>query len=229
MTEVISRETRWFLPHDQVPPIIAWFDSLSGSPQLGDSNSFPRQDYYLKMQGADNIGIKIREPKIDKDSGKMRSLLEVKRLIAEKESVNFKNNNHGYSGKWQKLSLRLTEDGNDLLLINPMITSSHDNWIRVDKDRILVKYDAKTKNIVEGNTDVGEGCGIELVKIKINNSVHYSFGLEAFSKSGMKLDENFYNCCDVVFDDVALSGLALDYSFSYPEFLAKMTSNNRIW
>jgi len=222
MTEVISRELRWFLSDDKMAPIAAWFTSLPGSPRLGDGLSFPRQDYYLKMPGVDNIGIKIREPKKDKDSGKIKSLLEVKRLISEKESIKFHNNNHGYSGKWQKLSYELTDTGNDLLLINPMIASSDSNWIRVDKDRLLVNYDAKNKLIVEGNNEVEEGCGIELVKIKIVNSVYYSFGLEAFSKSGKELDKNFYECCDVAIAQVGVSGLGPDYSFSYPEFLVKM-------
>jgi len=222
MIEVISREVRWFLPGDKVQPIAAWFRGLPGSPQLGDSNSFPRQDYYLKMPGAENLGIKIREPKKDKDSGKIKSLLEVKRLIPEKERMQFQNDNHGYSGKWQKLSYQLTETRDDLILINPGISSSDNNWIRVDKDRILVKYDAKNKLIVDGSIEVGEGCGIELVKIKLNNSVHYSFGLESFGKPGKNLDKNFYDCCDMVFDQVGVSGLATDYSFSYPEFLVKM-------
>ena len=221
MIEVTSRETRWFLPDDKMLPIKAWFASLPGSTRLGDSHSFPRQDYYLKMPGAEDIGIKIREPKKDRESGKTKSLFEVKRLISEKEPMKFANNNKGYSGKWQKLSYELTDSDNDLILINPTLPSSDNNWIRVDKDRILVKYDAGNKLIVEGSSNIREGCGIELTKIKIGNSVHYSFGLEAFSESGKKLDKNFYDCCDLIFDQPGLTGLALDYSFSYPEFLVK--------
>ena len=222
MIEVISRETRWFLPGDRVPSIAAWFQGLPGSPRLGNSPKFPRQDYYLRMPGVENIGIKIRDPKKDKDSGRIKSLLEVKRLITEKEPVTFQNNNHGYSGKWQKLSYELTETGNDLLLINSSIPSSDKSWVRADKDRVLVKYDAKNKLIVEGSSDIKEGCGIELTKIKINTSINFSFGLEAFSESGKKLDQNFYECSKLVFDQIGLTGLALDYSFSYPEFLVQM-------
>ena len=222
MIVVISRETRWFLPGDKILAITAWFEGLPGSPRLEDSHSFPRQDYYLKMAGVEDIGIKIREPKKDGDSGKIKSLFELKRLISEKEPLKFANNNNGYSGKWQKLSYELSGDGNDLILLNPTLPSSDNNWIRVDKDRILVKYDAVNKLIVEGSTNIREGCGIELAKIKIGNSVHYSFGLEAFSESGKKLDKNFYDCCDLIFDQTDLTGLALDYSFSYPEFLVKM-------
>ena len=221
MIEVISRETRWFLPGDKILPIKAWFESLPGSARLGDSHSYPRQDYYLKMDGVEDIGIKIREPKKDGHSGKIKSVFEVKRLVSEKEPLKLASNNNGYSGKWQKLSYELS-GGNDLILINPTLPSSDNNWIRVDKDRILVKYDADNKLMVEGSTNITEGCGIELAKIKIGNSVHYSFGLEAFSESGKKLDKNFFDCCDHIFDQPGLPGLAIDYSFSYPEFLVKM-------
>ncbi len=219
MNESISRETRWFLPNDKMHLIAAWFEAMPGSPRLGDG--FPRQDFYLKMPGTENLGIKIREPRKEKDSGALKSLFEVKRLISEKEPVKFPNNNNGYSGKWQKLSYELTDIGNDLILVNPSLPSS-DNWIRVDKDRILVKYDANSKSIVEGKIAVEEGCGIELVKIKINNAVYFSFGLEAFSTSGKELDNNFYDCCDLVFRQLGLVGLSFDNSFSYPEFLVKM-------
>ena len=222
MIEVISRETRWFLPDDKMLPVTAWFESLPGSGRLEGSQSFPRQDYYLKMPGVEDIGIKIREPKKDGDSGKIKSLFELKRLISEKEPLKFANNNNGYSGKWQKLSYELSGGSSDLILINPELLSSDNNWIRVDKDRILIKYDSANQLIVEGSTNIREGCGIELVKIKIDNSVHYSFGLEAFSESGKKLDNNFYDCCDLVFHQIGLTGLALDHSFSYPGFLVKM-------
>ena len=221
MIEAISRETRWFLPDDKMHPITAWFESLPGSPRLGDSHSFPRQDYYLNMPGVEDIGIKVREPKKDSENGKIKSLFEVKRLISEKEPMKFANNNNGYSGKWQKLSYELTDSKNDLILINPSLPSSDNNWIHIDKDRILVKYDANNKLIVEGSTNIREGCGIELAKIRIDKSVHYSFGLEAFSESGKKLDKNFYDCCDLIFDQPGLTGLALESSFSYPEFLVK--------
>ncbi|HZI54382.1 MAG TPA: hypothetical protein VFD56_11785, partial [Chitinophagaceae bacterium] len=61
-----------------------------------------------------------------------------------------------------------------------------------------------------------------LTRIKINDSVYYSFGLEAASKSGQKLDENFSGCCNFIFDQISVTGLTLESSLSYPEFLAAM-------
>jgi len=222
MSETISKETRWFLAKEKVQPIITWFEGLNKPQYLSDDAIYPRKDFYLVMPEVENLGIKIREPKKDAVSGKIKTALEVKRLISENEELELRNNNKGYSNKWQKLSYELTEGGSDLLSVNSSLSSSGNNWLRVDKDRILAKYDAQHKTITEGNADLDESCGIELTKIKINNSVFYSFGLEAISKSGHKLDKNFSGCCSYIFDQINLTGLSPESSLSYPEFLAKM-------
>ena len=118
------------------------------------------------MPGVENLGIKIREPKKDEVTGKMKTSLEVKRLISENKPIELKNHNRGYSNKWQKLSYELKEGGSDLLSINWSLPSSGNNWLRVDKDRILAKYDAENKSIVDGNATLDEACGIELNKNK---------------------------------------------------------------
>ena len=222
MIEIISKEARWFLSNEKVQPIKDWFHGLAKPQKLADDDIYPRQDYYLTMPGVENLGIKIREPKKDEGTGKMKTSLEVKRLISKNKPIELENHNRGYSNKWQKLSYELKEGGSDLLSINWSLPSSGNNWLRVDKDRILAKYDAEHKSITGDNTDLDEACGIELTKIKINNSVFYSFGLEAFSKSGDKLDENFDGCCSYIFARITLTGLTLESSLSYPAFLSTM-------
>jgi len=222
MTETLSKETRWFLANEKVQPIKDWFQGLSKPKHFNVDEIYPRQDYYLIMPGVENLSIKIREPKKDAATGKIKTALEVKRLVSENEPLELKNNNNGYSNKWQKLSYELTETGNDLLSINSLLPFSGDNWLRVDKDRILAKYDAKHNSIAGEDDYPDEACGIELTKVKLNNSVYYSFGLEAFSKSGDKLDKNFAGCCNYIFDQINVTGLALGSSLSYPEFLATL-------
>lgn len=222
MTETISKECRWFLTSEKIQPIKGWFERLHQPQRLRDKDIYPRQDYYLVMPGVKNLGIKIREPKKETSTGKMKTALEVKRQISENEQIEMGNNNNAYTNKWQKLSYELTEDGTDLISINSLLPAPGSSWLRVDKDRILAKYDAETKSIVEGDASPDEACGIELTRIKINNSIYYSFGLEAFSKSGQKLDENFTGCCNFIFDQISVTGLTLESSLSYPEFLAMM-------
>jgi hypothetical protein len=220
MTETLSKETRWFLSNEQVQPIKDWFLGLSQPKHFNVDEIYPRQDYYLIMPRVENLSIKIREPKKDASTGKIKTALEVKRLLSENEPLKLRNDNNGYSNKWQKLSFELAERNNDLLSINPLLSFSSDNWLRIDKDRILAKYDAEHNTIAGENGYPDEACGIELTKVKLNNSVYYSFGLEAFSKSGNKLDRNFARCCNYIFDQINITGLALESSLSYPEFLA---------
>jgi len=220
MTETISKECRWFLTSEKIQPIKVWFEGLHKPQCLGDKDIYPRQDYYLVMPGVKNLGIKIREPKKDAATGKMKTALEVKRQISENEQIEMGNNNNAYTNNWQKLSYELTENGTDLISVNSLLPAPGSSWLRVDKDRILAKYDAETKSIAEGNSFPDEGCGIELTRIKINNAAYYSFGLEAFSESGQMLDENFSGCCNFIFDQIPVTGLALESSLSYPEFLA---------
>jgi len=222
MIEAISKEARWFLTREKIQPIKVWFENLDKPQYLGDNDIYPRQDYYLIMPGVENLGIKIREPKKDTASGKLKTTFEVKRLISENEQIELGNNNKAYSNKWQKLGYELTEGGNDLLSVNSLSPSSGSSWLRVDKNRILAKYDAEHKSIAEENAYPDETCGIELTRVKIDNSVYYSFGLEAFSKSGYKRDENLSGCCSFIFDQIVLTGLTLESSLSYPEFLARM-------
>ena len=133
MTEIISKECRWFLTSEKIQPIKVWFESLDNPQRLGNTDIYPRQDYYLVMPRVKNLGIKIREPKKDAATGKMKTSLEVKRLISENEHMEMGNNNNAYSNKWQKLSYELTEDGKDLLSINSLLPASGSNWLRVDK------------------------------------------------------------------------------------------------
>lgn len=221
MIESISKEIRWFLTKDKIQPIEDWFKSLRKPQKLGDDVFYPRQDYYINMPKVKNLGIKIREPKKDDDTGKLKTALEIKRQISDNEQIELNNNNIAYSNKWQKFSYELIEGEEGILSINFPLPSEDKNWLRVDKDRITVRYDAESKSIYEGNDYLNEACGIELTKVKILKSVYYSFGLEAFSKSGYKLDDNFSECCDFVFSVIGLKGLTIEESLSYPEFLSK--------
>jgi len=222
MEQLISKEIRWFLSTTGIKPIERWFENLSTPQKIADDNVYPRQDFYLNMPGVKNMGIKIREPKEDNHYGRWKTKFEVKRQIETNNKIEFNNQVKGYANKWQKLSYELTGAEENILSINfPMRTESKE-WIRVDKNRIMVQYNAETRRIYQGDDLLNEACGIELTKIKIAGNVYYSFGLEAFSKSGNRLDDTFRECCDVVFSSINSEGLTPDHSFSYPEFLSSL-------
>ncbi len=188
--------------------------------KFGEDDFYSRQDYYLSIPGVKNLGIKIREPKIDIGSGKLRTLLEVKQQFYENELMELAYGNKAYSNKWQKFSYEITDGEDNVLNVNFSFPASDKNWIKIDKERVIVRYDPDTKSIIEGNILLNEACGIELTKIKVSGKVYYSFGLEAFSKSGKKMDDNFKECCDRIFPLIGIKDFELKDSLSYPEFLS---------
>ncbi|MEO6734554.1 MAG: hypothetical protein ABIN01_25260 [Ferruginibacter sp.] len=214
----ISKEIRWFF-NDNIKPMEEWFANLPIPQKLDETGFYPRQDYYLAMPGVRNLGIKIREPKKDATSGKLKTALEVKQQISDNEPIEMRNAK-AFVNTWQKFSYELVEGAENLLAINLPIPTTDKNWIRIDKDRIMVKYDADNKKICEGKEKLDEACGIELTKIQLLGKEYYSLGLEAFSTSGKKLEANFKACCDYVFKSIYIEGLTLENSLSYPEFLA---------
>jgi hypothetical protein len=222
MTQLISKEIRWFLSNNDIKPIERWFENLSTPQKIENDNAYPRQDFYLNMPGVKNLGIKIREPKKDIHSGRWKTKFEIKRQIEANDEIECSNHVKGYANKWQKLSYELTEGGENILSINFPMASPGKDWIRVDKNRIMTQYDAETRRIYQGDDLLNEACNIELTKIKITGKVYYSFGLEAYNQSGNKLDDIFRECCDVVFTSINSEGLTTGHSFSYPEFLSPL-------
>ena len=61
-----SIETRWLLNSNEFKTIEHWFNQKDI--HFKTTDAFLRQDYYLKLVKSTNLGIKIREPKINQDN-----------------------------------------------------------------------------------------------------------------------------------------------------------------
>jgi hypothetical protein len=212
-----STETRWILSLQEFEVISNWFDQHKLN--FGKENLFPRQDYYLKLLNNNALGIKIREPKIAPD-GTAESKLEIKILNQDFGAQKFNNGNQGVVNSWNKFSFETVRDEQETKKIIDSFTNKHkkDDWIKIDKDRLLLKYDLTTKSIVSGSTIIDEGTGIELTKFKIEDKIYYSLGIEAFSVSNKEL-ENFNATMNFLFNQIKISGLNSQNSISYPEII----------
>jgi hypothetical protein len=221
MKRAVSNEIRWFtIPPGDQQKIERWFANLNPPRKIADNDVYSRQDYYLLLDGVENLGIKLREPKKVAETGKLKTALEIKRQISGSREWKL-NSNTGYANKWEKFSYDLAEGGDSLLWLNAALPASDTNWVKVDKERILAKYDADINSIVNENERPKEGCGVELTKIRISGKVYYSFGMEAFSESGKQIDTNFTKCAELIFNDLNLAGFKFEDSLSYPEFFAR--------
>jgi hypothetical protein len=220
-----STEIRWFFQdRKEIAGIEKWFSDFHLELDDGD---FERQDYYLKMSSETKFGLKIREPKKE-ISGKWKGKLEAKILIKELAAIELENGNSGRANQWTKFSFSLQAGEETLEEI--MATYLHDNysdnddahWIKMEKNRILLKYDIEQKKFIKGEVLINEGCGIELTAIRINDNLYYTFGLEAFSVTG-RHEQNFFETLHYVFSKLKVPFLSTSNSLTYPEFLSANT------
>ena len=213
-----SIETRWLLSANEFKTIEHWFNQKDI--HFKTTNDFPRQDYYLKLVKSTNLGIKIREPKLVKNEQK--SKLEVKLLIEDNGAQKFNNNNQGIVNIWEKYSFETIGNEPETEKIIALFTFKgfdQSSWIKIEKDRLLVKFDTSKNEIVSAETIINEGSGIELTRFKIENKIYYSLGIETFSSSNIE-KENFNATTNYVFNDIKISGLDSLQSLSYPEIIS---------
>ena len=217
-----STEARWFFnDRREIKQIEEWFAAQGLVLQDGE---FERQDYYMKLPGISNLGLKIREPR--KTNEGWQGKLEAKVLLREIDSPELDGANTGKANQWTKFSFALPAGESTLTEIldgygvanNPVNGLDFNHWTRVDKTRILLTYNLDKREIVQSGPLINEGCGIELTAIKLDNDVYYSFALESFSGTG-KQEQNFIETIHFIFKQLKTSGLRKENSFTYPEFL----------
>lgn len=212
-----STETRWFLNKISSKEVENWFNAKGVF--FKSENLFPRQDYYLKQLDK-NLGVKIREPKKD-ENGNLKTQLEIKILSNDIGATKFNNGNNGYVNSWKKFSFSLVPNEAEMSkIINSFTENSNypNDWIKIDKDRLLIKFNTKSKSLVSSDSIIDEGAGIELTKLKINETVYFSLGIEAFSTTNKEL-ENFNATTNFLFNDLKIAGLDKEDSLTYPEKL----------
>jgi hypothetical protein len=213
-----STETRWILSETEFEVISNWF--AQHKLQFDKQDLFTRQDYYLKLLKNSTLGIKIREPETNAN-GNSESKLEIKIMTNNFGAQKFDNNNQGIVNSWSKFSFETIENELETQkIINSFtVNQQNDSWIKIDKDRLLLKYDVTNNTLVSGVTIIDEGAGIELTKFKIENKTYYSLGIEAFSMSN-KGQENFNATINFLFSNSKISGLGIQNSISYPEIIS---------
>lgn len=194
-----STETRWILSSDEIKIVEKWFSKYNESFKEGDL--FERQDYYLKTDSTE-LGIKLREPKKN-EKGEVIAKLEIKTLTTDFSVQKFNNGNSGNVNSWVKFSFDTDPQKNPLdLIIGNSSNMLSSEWIKIEKNRLLVKYDFENDRIVSGKEMIGSGSGIE-----------------SFSDKKGNTNEVFYQTMNFLLTDIKISGLEQVNSKSYPEIL----------
>ncbi|WP_286107437.1 hypothetical protein [Arenibacter sp. M-2] len=192
----ISKEMRWFFKGEN-KYLQQWFNSL-------DFNSMERrEDIYLNIAN-NNIGIKLREEKI-----------EIKHRVNTRYRNCLTSLASGYLEDWTRWSFN--SNPNDLEYLG-IINGERENWITISKNRNTVYIaNISDKTVVfppDKNLDFG--CQVEYSNFSLKGAQWFTFGLEWFGESLVKLNQ------DLVDDILGKTHLTLKQSMSYPEFLKKM-------
>lgn len=211
---VYSAEIRWFFVAEaEVAILQEWFKSYK---QFFTGN-WSRADYYLWQPNIKTTGVKLREGK-----------LEIKILLAGQKELPIGSINSGITNNWVKYSFNLPdsdEESNKLLaqFSSQPVSTRDDCWVRVDKERLLVKFSLENSELKNIAPDAwpDEGCGLELTKIKVNQKTYYTFGLEAFSKTRLQ-EHVLHRVINEIMPAIKVTNLQVPHSQAYPEFLASL-------
>ncbi|PSR54286.1 hypothetical protein AHMF7605_12525 [Adhaeribacter arboris] len=213
---VYSSEIRWFFNAlAEVSTIEKWFNAQ----QKFFSGQWGRADIYLRQADLRTHSVKIREGKV-----------EVKVLLQDRGVVTIPSTNSGLGNDWVKYSFELKEtDAENKALLEqfsqPLAETKENLWVRVEKERLLVKYSLNEANdtlsVTSEDAWPDEGCGVELTKIKVNQQEYYTFGLEAFSKT-QREKQNLDQVLNYILPEINVTSLQSNQSDSYPGFLANL-------
>jgi len=204
MFSIATTEIRWFFPGRIPDHLYDWHNNKKGLFE----NQHPRTDVYLFLPDQNNLGIKLREGRIE---FKKRLSIHDDYLVS------------GLSGNvetWIKWSIKVEDD---LDPFNHLFDDSS-NWVKIRKKRYLQKY-----KIIENHKFVAhprgifpqEGLALELSELDINDQPCWTLGLESYGNP-----ENVYInlslAIPLLIGDIPNIRLTKKQSFGYPEWIGTL-------
>lgn len=186
----LSSEFRWFL-EKPFPGIEKWFENRG----ITGKNIPSRTDYYLIPGLENNLGIKLREGKIEI---KIRIGEPVKRQILTSIS--------GFEETYQKWSFPLDEPPPAF----KELISDLKNWLPVSKHRLALVMDDSgnpdlSKRFHAPGTVLRAGCQFEYTRIEVPGKDYFTLGLECFgepfAQPDLKILKDFFGDAKLFFQD----------------------------
>lgn len=212
-----SHEMRWFFegPAEHHVAMKRWFESqaVAGKPSDVGPPAWAgsREDVYLLVPGADDMGIKWREAQ-----------LQVKGRIARTGAQIFCGRHQGVVERWVKWSYKRMPSAYESLF--EAGDGSGLATVAVGKTRALRKFrlDAMTGEPTEvaAGSFVDRGLGFELTDLVVAGNPYCSLAMEAFPDDSAT-DAAFTDCVAALLDNLNDVTLDLEHSRSYPEWLRR--------
>ncbi|TVP39717.1 hypothetical protein [Candidatus Nitrosocosmicus arcticus] len=198
-----STEIRWFFK-GSVPSNISKILAET-SPDVYES----RTDYYLFVQGCDNIGIKIRNSRLEIKWRRDVQPYDVDKLNISGNIERWKR--WEWTNKTASTEIEQLTNGGD---VNP--------WIKVDKNRIQKKFDLRDDILVA--VPLGElhsDFAMEVTELKSNGKSWWTIGFDSFTVQDRSFFDQIIETCLILPAGVDLKK---EWSFGYPHWLSHVVN-----
>lgn len=195
-------ETRWFYPGPIPPDVLAWYHYGERAPEAQPT----RIDYYLRLASNDDLGIKLREGRI-----------EIKQRAEQYGVEQLHARVHGLVEGWRKWSFGVSDLGSGL----GDLTGPRPAWIAIRKARRLRRYgvtDAGEIIAIAGAEIAPQGCNIELAEITLHGKTWWSLAFETFGPEAT-LHATFTRVVQHVLRGNTVPHLDADHSYGYAHWM----------
>lgn len=192
-----SIETRWFFQGTAPPEVVQWFSTALAMVQT------PRVDTYLHTPGTPDLGIKLREGRI-----------EIKQRVKQLGSHTFHPHVTGVAESWNKWGFPINS-------VDTAVGMEPTAWIPVVKERTLRQYQiisAGRIRAIPAWLFPLQRSSIELTNILLNDTPWWSLGFEAIG-TDIDLFTPLQTTAALAFKASGFPPLSAEHSYSYPKWI----------
>lgn len=198
-------EARWFYPGSIPGDVLAWYHYGERAPEAQPM----RIDYYLRLTDHDDLGIKLREGRI-----------EIKQRAEQYGVECLHARVHGLVEGWRKWSFGVNDMGGGL----SDLTGPRPAWIAIRKARRLRRYQVTDAGDVIATATAEmtpQGCHIELAELIIRNEPWWSLAFETFGPAAA-LHATFTHVAQHVLHGDAVPSLDAEHSYGYAQWMTNL-------
>jgi hypothetical protein len=196
-----STEIRWFF-EGKIPINVT---KILKEASLDISEN--RIEHYLLVQGCDNIGIKIRN-----------SRLEIKRRQDVQPYYLSKLNISGNIERWERWEWN---DKTACTEIEQLIYKDDKNpWIKVDKKRWQKKFTVRDNDLILlPSQQLYSDFAMEITKLKLNKKSYWTVGFDSFTRQDRSFFDRLIEICPILQFKVDFKK---EWSFGYPHWISQV-------
>jgi hypothetical protein len=196
-----STEIRWFF-EGKIPNNV---NKILNETNLDVSEN--RTDHYLLVQGCDNIGIKIRN-----------SRLEIKRRRDVRPYNISRLNINGHIERWDRWEWN---DKTAYIEVEQLIYRDDINpWIKVDKKRWQKKLNIRDNDLIQvPSQEPYPDYAMEITELKINGKLWWTIGLDSFTEQDCSFFDRLIETGPILQFKIDLKK---DWSFGYSNWLSRI-------